>query len=218
MSSQDKYPTLALIGCGQLFDEIVAYWPVLSADRTLLQLRLASAGAAAADTAALLAGLNPAQTRIFAAVDSQAINHARLSVYAQARLMGLKAESLRHPSAIVAQDVHVGENCWIGAGAVIAPGVHIGHNTIIGDMARIEAGARLGAHAWVGPGASVGANTALGQHCLIGRDVRLGPGLNIGRHCVIDVPGTYRESIPEGTFIDALFAEPVRIYGMNGGK
>lgn len=207
MSSQDKYPTLALIGCGQLFDEIVAYWPVLAADRTLLQLRLASVDAAAGDTAALLAGLNPAQTRIFAAVDSQAINHARLDVYARARLMGFKAESLRHPSAIVSEDVHVGENCWIGAGAVIAPGVHIGHNTIIGDMARIEAGARLGAHAWVGPGASMGANTALGQHCLIGRDVRLGPGLNIGRHCVIDVPGTYRESIPEGTFIDALFAE-----------
>ena len=28
--------------------------------------------------------------------------------------------------------VHIGENCWIGAGAVILPGVTIGDNTVIG--------------------------------------------------------------------------------------
>ena len=30
------------------------------------------------------------------------------------------------------QPVHIGENCWIGAGAVILPGVTIGENTVIG--------------------------------------------------------------------------------------
>lgn len=212
MSSQDKYPTLALIGCGQLFDEIVAYWPVLAADRTLLQLRLASVDAAAGDTAALLAGLNPAQTRIFAAVDSQAINHARLSVYAQARLMGFKAESLRHPSAIVAEDVHVGENCWIGAGALIAHGLKIGNNTIIHSMARIEACVEVGSNVWIGSGASVGVASKIGNHCLIGANVHIGSSLHIERYCVVDCPGSYRESIKSGTFIDALFPSPVRIY------
>ena len=28
--------------------------------------------------------------------------------------------------------VHIGKNCWIGAGAVILPGVTIGDNTVIG--------------------------------------------------------------------------------------
>lgn len=28
--------------------------------------------------------------------------------------------------------VHIGENCWIGAGAVIMPGVTIGDNSVIG--------------------------------------------------------------------------------------
>ncbi len=28
--------------------------------------------------------------------------------------------------------VHIGKNCWIGAGAVIVPGVRIGDNTVIG--------------------------------------------------------------------------------------
>ena len=29
-------------------------------------------------------------------------------------------------------DVHIGKNCWIGAGAVIVPGVTVGDNTVIG--------------------------------------------------------------------------------------
>ena len=28
--------------------------------------------------------------------------------------------------------VHIGENCWIGAGTIIVPGVTIGDNTVIG--------------------------------------------------------------------------------------
>ena len=28
--------------------------------------------------------------------------------------------------------VHIGRNCWIGAGAIIMPGVTIGDNTVIG--------------------------------------------------------------------------------------
>lgn len=205
--------TLALIGCGQLFNDIRACWPTLGHGRALLPLQLTSTDAAADETAALLAGHDPARVRIFAAVDSQAINHARLDVYAKARLMGFRGDSLRHPSAIVAGDAKVGENCWVGAGAVIAHGVQIGNNTVVGDAARIEARVKLGAHGWIGAGASIGTVTTLGQHCLIGRDVHLGAGLQVGRHCVIDAPGAYSESVADGTFIDPLFPLPVRIYG-----
>ena len=206
--------TLALIGLGQLFDDICANWQVLGTGHTLLPLRLASTDAATDDTAALLNGLTPAHTRIFVAIDTQAINHARLDVYAKARLMGFRGTSLRHPSAIVAGDARVGENCWIGAGTVVSHGVRIGNNTIIGDAARIEAGVNLGANGWVGAGASIGAGSTLGQHCLIGRDVHLGAGLQVGRHCIIDVPGAYEHSLEDGTFIDPLFPQPVRIYGV----
>lgn len=208
---------LALIGCGALFDDIAAHWSLLGTGGELHLLRLPHTDAAAQDAAALLARFDPAHTHIFAAVDTQAINHARLDVYAKARLLGFKAASLRHPAAIVAPSAQVGENCWIGAGAVVAHGAHIGRNTIVGDMARIEANAKLGANGWIGAGAGVGAGTELGQNCLIGRDVRLGAGLKLGRHCVIDVPGAYAESLVDGTFIDPLFPQAVRIYGAAHG-
>ncbi|WP_058641711.1 DapH/DapD/GlmU-related protein [Pseudacidovorax intermedius] len=203
---------VALIGVGQLFDAIEAHWPLVGEGRLLHTLRLTATDDAGAQTAALLASVDPTRTAFFAALDSQAINHARLDVYATARLRGFRAASVRHPSAIVAPDARIGENCWIGAGALLARGVRIGHNTIVSDGVRLDAGAQLGSHGWVGAGASVGARTQVGPHALIGADVRLAADLRIGRHCVVDVPGTYAESLADGTFIDPLFPLPVRIY------
>ena len=39
---------------------------------------------------------------------------------------------LRHKQYQYNFPVHIGKNCWIGAGAVITPGVTIGDNTVIG--------------------------------------------------------------------------------------
>ena len=40
--------------------------------------------------------------------------------------------SLRAKAFQYNMPVHIGENCWIGAGALIMPGVTIGNNTVIG--------------------------------------------------------------------------------------
>jgi galactoside O-acetyltransferase len=39
---------------------------------------------------------------------------------------------LRMPVMQYNLPVHIGKNCWIGAGGVIVPGVSIGDNTVIG--------------------------------------------------------------------------------------
>lgn len=205
-------PKLALLGCGQLFDEIIACWPTLGVERSLYPMQLSSTDAAAVDTEKFLADMPPTETWFFAAVDFQALNHARLDIYGKARLMGFRAASFRHPSSIVSESARVGENCWIGANTIISHGTVIGNNTIIGDAARIEAGAKLGANGWIGAGASVGAGTVLGQHCIIGRNVHFGSNLQIGRHCSINIPGHYTDSLPNGSFIDPLFPNIVSIY------
>ena len=40
--------------------------------------------------------------------------------------------SLRQDSYQYNFPIHIGKNCWIGAGAIILPNVHIGDNTVIG--------------------------------------------------------------------------------------
>ena len=40
--------------------------------------------------------------------------------------------SLREQGYQFNMPIHIGKNCWIGAGTVVLPGVHIGDNTVIG--------------------------------------------------------------------------------------
>lgn len=42
------------------------------------------------------------------------------------------APELRMPVTQYNKPVHIGKNCWLGAGAIVLPGVTIGDNTVIG--------------------------------------------------------------------------------------
>ena len=211
---------LALIGCGSIFDAAQTAWPRLGnkcgldvAQYDLQTLPLASTDTIAADVTAFLAGMDPAKVRVFAAVDYNALNHARLDAYACARLRGFKCATLIHPDAMVEPDVQLGENCWIGAGAIVSSGVRIGNNAFIATGARIDANVQIGNNAWIGPGAALGNNARIGTHSIVGADVKIAANVTLGLHCVIDVPGAYATSLPDGTFIDPLFAFPVHIFG-----
>jgi|GEM_PF-1020313 len=206
-------PDLVLIGCGIVFETIASTWPQLSKGERKLQLiRLDSTDDAANAANEQLSLLNNTEIEIFAAIDQNALNFARLEIYGQARLLGLKSTTLIHPSAIIAPDSRIGENCWIGAGAIIASGASIGNNTLINTGARIDYGAQIAENCWVGSGTSIGQYVKVGQHVVIGSDISLGANITVGRHCSIDMPGAYLTSLAEGTFIDSLFPSAVHIY------
>lgn len=220
--SSETNKALVLIGCGSIFETVRAAWPRLARplagtpQRELHVSPLSDTDNIHADVSAQLIGLNAAEVKIFVAVDFLALNYARLDGHACVRLQGFKCDTLIHPDAMLEVDVKIGENCWVGAGAIIGAGVRIGNNTFIGAGARIDAGVQIANNVWIGAGAALGHNVRLGAHCLIGADVKVAAGVVLGRHCVIDVPGGYSESLPDGSFIDPLFALPVRIFGHAG--
>ena len=93
---------------------------------------------------------------------------------------------LIHPSAVIADDVIIGEGSVIMAGAVINPGTKIGrgvivntsssvdHDCIIGDFVHIAVGAHLcgtvnvGEKTWIGTGVTVINNISIFNDCMIG--------------------------------------------------
>lgn len=215
-----QYTTLVLIGCGSIFDAASITWPRIGGNTdhdgvnpALQVLRLTTTDNITTEVAAALAELDSTKVRVFAAIDSNALNHARLDAYAGARLRGFKCATLIHPDAIVEPDIQIGENCWIGAGAIVGSGVRIGNNTFIGAGARIDGSVQIGNSTWIGPGAALGHNARIGTHCVLGADVKIAAGVVLGRHCVVERPGAYAESLPDGSFIDPLFDFPVRIFG-----
>lgn len=93
---------------------------------------------------------------------------------------------LIHPSAVVADDVEIGEGTVVMAGAVINPGSKIGrgciintsssidHDCVIGDFCHISVGSHLSGtvtvceNSWIGVGAIVSNNVNICGDCMIG--------------------------------------------------
>jgi UDP-3-O-[3-hydroxymyristoyl] glucosamine N-acyltransferase len=81
-----------------------------------------------------------------------------------------------HPSAVVAEDVALGERVEIGPNAVIEAGVVLGDDVVVGAGCVIGAGARIGSGSRLHPNATVchgvivGARAILHSGCVIGGD------------------------------------------------
>lgn len=114
---------------------------------------------------------------------------------------GARLVTLIHPSAVVAQDVVIGEGTAVMAGAVINPSVRIGrgcivntsasvdHDCVIGDFSHISVGAHLAGSVAVDKRTWIGIGAVVNNNLSICPDVVIGAGATVVRS--IDVPGTY---------------------------
>jgi sugar O-acyltransferase (sialic acid O-acetyltransferase NeuD family) len=111
---------------------------------------------------------------------------ARLERALRLATAGYRLVTLIHPTAIVAEDVTIGDGTVIAAGAILSPAVMIGraviintgaiidHECAIADGAHVSPGARLaggvrvGGGAWVGIGATVIDKVRIGEGAIVG--------------------------------------------------
>ena len=127
---------------------------------------------------------------------------ARRRLFDVARGVGLAAVAVIHPSALVADDVRLGEGCQIMPRAVINPGVTIGiqalvntavileHDCVVGDHVHVASGAILAGGAVIDDGALVGAGATVIQ------GVRVGAGAIVGAGAVV-----IRDVAPDETVV-----------------
>lgn len=114
---------------------------------------------------------------------------------------GARLVTLIHPSAVVAQDVAIGEGSAVMAGAVINPSVRIGrgcivntsasvdHDCVIGDFSHISVGAHLAGSACIESGCWIGIGAVVSNNLSVCVDTTVGAGAVVTRN--IDTPGTY---------------------------
>ncbi len=122
----------------------------------------------------------------------------RQHIFEMLKTYGYFFASVIHPSAIVAEDVVIGEGAQIMAGAIIQPGSRIGRNAIINTGARIDHDCKIGDHAHIAPGVTLSGGVSVGVSAHIGTGATVIQEVAIGARAIIGAGAVVIKRIPSG--------------------
>jgi len=117
--------------------------------------------------------------------------------------------TVRHPSAVVAPDVTVGDGAMIMAGVIINPGTRIGRNVILNTACSVDHHSTIGDHAHVAPGARLGGGVSVGAGALIGIGAIVLPGRTIGANAIVGAGAVVLQDVPDHATVVGNPARPV---------
>lgn len=122
----------------------------------------------------------------------------RASVYLKYSALGFQFQSLRHPSAWLADDVEIGDGTQIMAGALIQPGSRIGDNTIVNTGAIVDHDCLVEEHVHIAPGVAISGGVHIGAGAHIGTGARITQALSIGEDAVVGAGAVVTKSVGAG--------------------
>jgi sugar O-acyltransferase (sialic acid O-acetyltransferase NeuD family) len=124
------------------------------------------------------------------------VQNPRPSLFAEAQAGGFEIVSFRHPSAIVAGNVELGEGSQIMAGAILQPGVRLGVNCIVNTGASLDHDCWLGDHVHIAPGAVLSGTVAVGDGCHLGTGAIVIQSIRIGAEAMIAAGAIVTRNVP----------------------
>ena len=86
----------------------------------------------------------------------------------------------RHPTAVIAPDVHIGPGTMICANVVVNTGAVIGQNVILNTACTIDHHNQIGDHAHIAPGVHLGGDVWVGEGALVGIGATVLPQRRLG--------------------------------------
>jgi sugar O-acyltransferase (sialic acid O-acetyltransferase NeuD family) len=136
----------------------------------------------------------PADSFIIAIGD----NAARKSQFEAHVAAGMRPVAVVHPSAIIGENVTVGEGAFIAAGAVVNPDARIGPNVILNTGCTVDHDCAIGAHAHIAPGVALSGGVSVGEGALIGVGAAAVPGAEVGAWAIVGAGATIIDPVPDG--------------------
>ncbi len=124
-------------------------------------------------------------------IGSVKLPEKRKEIFLNFKNNGYSFASLIHPSAIVMNDVKIGEGVQIMAGAIVQTGCEIDDNVIINTGAVLDHDCRIGSHSHIAPGSvlsggvEIGTMTHIGTASTIIQGIKVGDGAVIGAGAVV---------------------------------
>lgn len=129
-------------------------------------------------------------------------NKLRADRYQESKRRGYTPASMIAPTAVVAPDVQIGENCFIGHYCTISPNVQIGNNVIIGNHCTIGHDSIVADHNFFSNNVAVSGHVQIGEYCYFGTNCTLRNGISIAANCVIGAGALVLEHTePKGVYL-----------------
>lgn len=104
--------------------------------------------------------------------------------------------SVIHPTAIIANDVSIGEGTVVLAGAIVSVGSRIGRFCILNTKSSLDHDGRMGAFSSMAPGVITGGGVTIGDFSTLCIGATLTHDVNIGEHTVVGAAATVLNDIP----------------------
>jgi len=118
-------------------------------------------------------------------------NGLRRRVSEEVRAAGGRLMTFIHPSAIIDDDVTIGEGVAIIAGAVVNKGAVIGDGVILNTLSSVDHDSVVGAYSHIAVGAHIAGEVKIGESVFIGagvniiEDIKVATGSTIGAGAVV---------------------------------
>jgi sugar O-acyltransferase (sialic acid O-acetyltransferase NeuD family) len=114
-----------------------------------------------------------------------------------------------HPSAIISDDVKLGEGNQVFAGTVIQPGVILGNNVIINTSSSIDHDCIIGDNVHIAPGATLSGLVSIGAGSHVGIGAKIIQGIKVGEDCLIAAGSVVCEDVPSGARVCGVPAKRI---------
>lgn len=143
----------------------------------------------------------PEQVRLVNGVGSIGSTVLRQAVYEKFQAKQYIFETVIHPSAIIAAEVHTEDGVQVMAGAVVQPGSRLGANVIINTRACVDHDCLIDAHAHIAPGVTLSGYVKIGKGAHIGTGASIIQGVNVGAGSIVGAGSVVVGDVPAGVTV-----------------
>lgn len=134
-------------------------------------------------------------TNAFVTVGFMGHSTVRNRLYDRLKRTGFKLPNIIDPSAVVADDVVLGEGNFVGKLAMLNSDARIGSMCIINSGAMIEHECRVGDFSHISVGTVLCGGVTVGSETFVGAGSTLIQGITVGDGCIIAAGTTLRKAV-----------------------